>query len=156
MRNIFLAKELAVWSFFTAACIYFLSGLIVPVLHLNPITIPSQSDIEQPALRFSVKPFVVSIGRNIFKTMTQSGTNTTNPFNTDSDENDTLNLDLIKNLSLVGIFSGPTPQAAVEDKQNVKTYYVTEGQYIQGIRIEDIQDTKVILKYKEQRFELYL
>lgn len=157
MRNLFLAKELAVWSSFTAASIYFLSSLVMPVLHLNPVGIPPEPNIEEAALNFEIKPFAIPLGRNIFKTMSgEVDTNTTTASGIDQDEQDALTFEFIKNLSLVGIVSGQIPQAAIEDKQNLKTYYVTEGQYIQGVHIKDIQDTKVILKYKEQRFDLYL
>jgi type II secretory pathway component PulC len=65
-------------------------------------------------------------------------------------------LDLIKDLSLVGIISGESSQAAIEDKRAQKTYYLTTGQFIGDLQIEDIQEGKVILNYKGQRMELYL
>jgi type II secretory pathway component PulC len=64
--------------------------------------------------------------------------------------------DLIKDLNLLGIVSGENPQAVIEDKKTKKTYYVNKGQFINELMIEDIQEGKVILNYKGQRFELYL
>jgi hypothetical protein len=66
------------------------------------------------------------------------------------------NADLVKQINLVGIISGDEPQAIVEDKNAQKTYYVAKGQSIGEIIIEDIQEGKVIVSYKGQRFVLYL
>lgn len=65
-------------------------------------------------------------------------------------------LDLIKDLSLVGIISGENPQAVIEDKRAQKTYYLGIGQFIGELQIEDIREGKVILTYKGERLELYL
>lgn len=64
--------------------------------------------------------------------------------------------DFIKQINLVGIISGDNPQAVIEDKNTQKTYYVSKGQFIGEIQIEDIQEGKIILNHKGQRFELYL
>lgn len=66
------------------------------------------------------------------------------------------NLDIVKEMSLVGIISGDNPQAIIEDKATQKTYYVTKGQFIGEIQIEEILEGKIIISYKGQRFELYL
>lgn len=64
--------------------------------------------------------------------------------------------DLIKNINLVGIISGDRPQAIIEDKKTNKSYYLTKGQFIGEVKIEDIQEGKVILNHKGQAYELYL
>ena len=64
--------------------------------------------------------------------------------------------DLVKDITLIGIISGETPQAIIEDKKTQKTLYVTKGQFIGELQVEDIQEGKVILNYKGQKFELYL
>ena len=64
--------------------------------------------------------------------------------------------DLLKEISLVGIIGGDDPQAAIEDKEIQKTYYLKKGQFIRQFQIEDIQDGKVILGYRGQSFEFYL
>jgi len=64
--------------------------------------------------------------------------------------------DLLKEISLVGIIGGDDPQAAIEDKKIQKTYYLKEGQFIRQFQIKDIQDGKVILDYRGERFEFYL
>lgn len=68
----------------------------------------------------------------------------------------TINTDLVKDISLVGIVAGETPQAIIEDKKTQKTYYLTKGQFIGEMQVEDIQEGKIILNYKGERFELYL
>ena len=62
----------------------------------------------------------------------------------------------LKNINLIGIITGDSPQAIIEDKQNQKTYYVNKGGFINDFQIEDIVKVKVILNYKGQKFDLYL
>lgn len=64
--------------------------------------------------------------------------------------------DLIKDINLVGIISGENPQAIIEDKKTQKTYYLNKDQFISEFQVEEIQEGKVILNYKGQRFELFL
>jgi hypothetical protein len=70
--------------------------------------------------------------------------------------NKDVNLDLIKDINLVGIISGDNPQAVIENKKVQKTYYLTAGQYLGEFRIDKIGEGKVTLDYKGQKFELYL
>jgi hypothetical protein len=67
-----------------------------------------------------------------------------------------LNADILKDISLVGIISGDNPQAIIEDKKTQQTLYVTKGQYIGEIQVEDIQEGKIIINYQNARYELYL
>lgn len=62
----------------------------------------------------------------------------------------------IKDISLLGVISGESPQAIIEDKKTQKTYYVTNGQFIGEFQVKDIQEGKVLLNYKGRGFELYL
>lgn len=62
----------------------------------------------------------------------------------------------IQDLSLMGIISGDNPQAAIQDKKTQKVYYVSKGESVADFLIEDIQDGKIILGYKGQRYELRL
>lgn len=64
--------------------------------------------------------------------------------------------DLIKNINLVGIISGENPQAIIEDKKAQKTYYLSKGQFIGDLEVDDIQEGKIILNYNGQRYELHL
>lgn len=65
-------------------------------------------------------------------------------------------LNLIQDLTLVGVISGENPQVIIEDKKSQKTYYLTKGQSLGQFQIEDIQEGKAILSYEGQKFELYL
>jgi type II secretory pathway component PulC len=67
-----------------------------------------------------------------------------------------INVDLAKDINLVGIVAGENPQAIIEDRKTQKTYYVTKGQFIGELQVEEIQEGKIILNYRGQRFELYL
>lgn len=64
--------------------------------------------------------------------------------------------DLIKDMNLVGILSGVDPQAIIEDKKSQKTYYLRKGQLIGELKIEDIQEGKVIISHNGEKYELSL
>lgn len=66
------------------------------------------------------------------------------------------NLDLIKNINLVGIISGENPQAVIEDKNTQKTFYLSREQFIGEFQVKEIKEGKVILDYKGQSYELYM
>lgn len=62
----------------------------------------------------------------------------------------------LKNLSLIGIVSGETPQAIIEDKKNQKTYFLNKGQTVNQMTLEDILSDRVILNFEGEKFELAL
>lgn len=86
-------------------------------------------------------------GRTIFSVPAQSATDTVSP---------AAAAEMIKDLNLVGVISGENAQAVIEDKKLQKTYYMAEGQTINGLTIENIQAGKVTVTCQGQRFELYL
>jgi type II secretory pathway component PulC len=59
-------------------------------------------------------------------------------------------------VGLVGIVSGNNPQAIVEDKKGQKTYYITKGQSVNGITVDDIGEGSVTLDYKGKKMTLSL
>lgn len=61
-----------------------------------------------------------------------------------------------KDLALIGIISGKTPQAIIEDKKESKTYFLKEGELVGEMRVEQISDEKVTLGYEGEQFELVL
>ncbi|MDD5465930.1 MAG: hypothetical protein PHP73_06285 [Candidatus Omnitrophica bacterium] len=70
------------------------------------------------------------------------------------ESNITVGANLIKDINLLGVISGDSPQAVIEDKKSQKTYYVTKGQMMGEFQVENIGDGKIILNYSGQRFEL--
>jgi len=60
----------------------------------------------------------------------------------------------IAHLSLVGIVLDEVPQVIIEDKKNHKTHFLNKGDYIGEIKIEDISESKVILSYEDEEFEM--
>lgn len=64
--------------------------------------------------------------------------------------------DLTKDINLIGIISGNNPQAIIENQKTKRTYYLNKGQFIDELKIEDIQEGKIIVSYKGEKFELYL
>ncbi len=62
----------------------------------------------------------------------------------------------LTNLVLVGIIPGATPQAVVEDQTSQKTYYLTQGQSIDDMVLDKIEDKKVLLRFKDKSLTLTL
>lgn len=140
---------------FAASVIYFFLSFIYPWIGLKKIKLPdvSSQKAQAPQLELKEKPrpyefYLQGLGqRRIFVSPSVGETASTAPV---------VNADLIKDISLVGIISGENPQAVIEDKKTQKTYYLTKGQFIGELQIEDIREGKIILNYKGQRYELYM
>ena len=62
--------------------------------------------------------------------------------------------ELAADLSVSGIFFDQNPQAVIQDRGRNKTYFVTEGQYIDDILVKKIERGKVVLTYKGEEMEL--
>jgi type II secretory pathway component PulC len=137
------------------SCIYLVISLVYPWIGLKRIVLPkvTPEKIVQPKIerKQEIKPFEFyreGIGnRQIFSSAPTQGTGI---------PASGINVNIMKDINLVGIISGENPQAIIEDKKTQKTYYVTKGQFIGEFQIEDIQEGKIILNYNGQRFELYL
>jgi len=142
---------------FGLSCIYFVLSLIYPLVGLRRIKLPQVPKEKGPEAlvqtKEQIKPFEFYLEgitkRQLFSSVSGQQDIAGAP-------QDAQSLDLIKDLNLVGVVSGKTPQAIIEDKRVQKTYYLSKGQFISNFMVEDIQQGKVILSYKGQRFELYL
>lgn len=142
------------WLFmFSIVCLVI--TFIYPRIAPRSIQIPQLREADSDNLdsqsKQNIKPFDFYLegikGRRIFATF--SGQNTEKPINA-------LSPGLLKDINLVGIISGDSPQAIIEDKKTKETFYATKGQFIGEIQIEDIQAGKIIVNYQNQRYELYL
>ncbi len=60
----------------------------------------------------------------------------------------------VSNLRLAGIILDKQPQAIIEDIKLKKTYFLYRGDYIGDIKVEEILESKVILSYAGEKFEL--
>ena len=140
---------------FILANIYLAISLAWPWLGLTKINLPLVVDekVIEPKIepKQDKKPFEFYLegikNRRVF--VSESGQEAGKPIIS-------ADLDLMKDINLVGIISGENPQAVIEDKKTRKTYYVNKGQFINELLVEDIQEGKIIINYKGQRFELYL
>ena len=139
---------------FIACGIYLILSLVYPWVGLKNIRVPLPSEKpteETLSAKHTAKPleeYLESVkGRQIF-----SGTNAMQ----DASLINVANIDLMKDINLVGIISGENPQAVIEDKKAQKTYYVTKGQFIGEMQVEDIQEGKIIINYAGQKYELYM
>ncbi len=61
--------------------------------------------------------------------------------------------ELTKDLSLVGIYWGTHPEAMIEDTQAKKTYFLKRGDQINGLKIKNILNDRVILEYRGKEME---
>lgn len=64
--------------------------------------------------------------------------------------------EIMQDFSLIGIMEGKSPQAIIEDKKAKKTYFLNRGDYLDEIKITDIQKDKVTLEYQGENFDLFL
>lgn len=63
-------------------------------------------------------------------------------------------IDPTENLNLLGIITGSSNQAIIEDKKLNKTFFLYEGDTVGEFKIFSISDTGVTLEHKGQRIEL--
>jgi len=137
------------------SCLFLISSFIYPLVALRKVKLPevpkeknavleAVSGVEQKPLEEYLKG--VS-GRQIFSNLPSAG---------GAGPVSGVAADLVKDINLVGVIAGDNPQAIIEDKKAQKTYYVTKGQFFGEFQVEDIQEGKIILNYRGQRFELYL
>lgn len=160
-RKYFTAKyvHVLIVVFFVLSLVNLFFAFIYPWIGLQRISLPdvpkgdAQIAMPETGLKQDVKPYEFYAQalsrRQIFSDSNlsaqgQSGISSVAP------------ADLIKDLNLVGIISGEHPQAVIEDRKTQKTYYLNEGQYIGQLQIDGIQQGKIILKYNNQKYELYL
>ena len=62
----------------------------------------------------------------------------------------------IKSLKLVGIILDKEPQAIIEDTAAKSTHFLNEGDSLDKLEVKDISESKVILIYGGEEFELEL
>lgn len=151
----FIYIKKILWMVFGVACIYLVVSLVYPWVYLRKIKLSqitsekiADSKIE-PELQPKPYEFYLEGIRNrqIFSSPTAQRTD---------ESSGGVNVDSIRDISLVGIISGENPQAIIEDKKTQKTYYLTKGQFIREFQVEDIQEGRIILNCNGQRFEIYL
>lgn len=150
----FNTQKIIVIIFFLS-CVYLLLSLIYPLIGLRQIHLPKVTPDKiteaKTEAKEEIKPYEFYAegikNRQIFGST---------PGQQASQRVSGVNVDLAKDINLVGIISGENPQAIIEDKKTQKTYYVTKGQFIGEIQVEDIQEGKIILNYMGESFELYL
>ncbi|KPK97223.1 MAG: hypothetical protein AMJ95_10220 [Omnitrophica WOR_2 bacterium SM23_72] len=144
-------------TLFIVSFFFLLSAFLYPMLNLSRVKLPEVTKEEvktSSASGLEVKPLESYLEgiqqRQIFRAATVSDVV---PVSTVAVTN---TLDLFKDMTLVGIISSDPPQAVIEDKKTQKTYYLTRGQAIGDLKVDDIQEGKVILDYLGTKYELYL
>lgn len=151
----FLSPRKIIVILFIVACLYLLFSLLYPWIFFRKIKLPNVTqekiDLSEMETKIGTKPYEYYLeatrNRSIFAS--PSSEQATSPLSS-------INTDLMKDINLVGIILGENPQAVIEDKKTAKTYYVIKGQFIGEFQVEDIQEGKIIINYRGQKFELYL
>jgi type II secretory pathway component PulC len=64
--------------------------------------------------------------------------------------------ELASRLTLIGVVSGDSPQAIIEDSGKGKTSFVGVGQMVEGMVVEEVHDNRVVLSLNGERVELSL
>jgi len=152
----FLNINKIIFWVFIGSCAYMVFIFIYPIFMTKNTVLPDISQTknieEETTALQEIKPYEYYTeglkNRQIFSNAS-TGQESEKPLGT-------INADLIKDMSLIGIIAGDNPQAVIEDKKTQKTYYVSKGQFIGEFKVEDIQDGKIILNYNGQKIELYL
>jgi len=142
---------------FISGLIYLAISLVYPFIGPKEISLPKidseKSIFLEPGLKQEVKPYEYYLkgveNRQIFSSSGTASKDAARPLAG-------ANIDITKDISLVGIVSGDNPQAVIEDKKAQKTYYLNKGQFIGEAQIQDIKEGKVIINYQGQNYELYL
>ncbi len=151
-QSLFSARNVIIFTF-VVALLYLLLAFIMPFVFTSVALVqpssagPSKKEIEQKKDTRDLDSYMEPIkNKNIF---TSSGAATQQPAAA-------LNSDIMKDINLVGIVSGDSPQAIIEDKKSQKTYYLIKGQSFGDMQVDDIREGKVIINYQGQKYELYL
>ena len=151
----FLDIKKIILAGFIISCIYLVLTFSYPLYGLKRISLPKVSQEKaagpEQGAKEEIRPvdyYLEGTERQIFTAPTASQ-EAGQPISV-------VGADLVKDISLIGIIAGETPQAVIEDKKAQKTLYVSRGQFIGELQVEDIQEGKIILSYKGQKFELYL
>ncbi len=63
-------------------------------------------------------------------------------------------VEFVRNLKLVGIVLDKTPLAIIENLQTQDTIFLNKGGKLGDAVLEDIQEDKIVMKYKGQRIEI--
>lgn len=63
--------------------------------------------------------------------------------------------ELAKDLKLVGIYQGHTPEVMIEDTTLKKTYFLKEGEEVKGVFIKSITKDKVVLSSGSEEMEMH-
>lgn len=148
--------QIMLWAFFIAACLYLAISFIYAWLGLRGVKFsqPTPKKISEfnNASARDVLPcefYLEGIGaRRIFISPAKQETYKATL--------KTVTQDLIKDITLLGIVSGESPQAIIEDKKAQKTYYLSKGQFIGELQVTDIREGKITLDFNGQAFELNL
>ena len=115
---------------------------------VNPAT-KAESGFKEIATMRGVAYYIGKLsGRNIFSREAKTEDATNEPIFSSK------MADMTANLKLVGISMSVDPDAMVEDTKLQKTFFVKTGSMIGDLRVDDITNEYVVLKYNKELFEL--
>lgn len=117
------------------------SGVVSPAPDSRPAQIPPAKPYDYYAKQFE--------GKDIFGVSSAQDSSFSLPLGQSASQ-------MAKDLKLVGVVMDAQPQAAIENKAENKTYFLQAGEYINGLKLEAINENRVILIYAGQKIELSL
>jgi len=90
-------------------------------------------------------------GKDVFKPIIKEA-----PKEDEADDEEIENI--IANLSLLGVISGETPQAIIQDNRKKKTFFMNAGDSLGEVELKEISEAEgtVLLIYKGRQFNLGL
>ena len=147
-------------SGFILSCLYLAFSFIFPVRGLQKVD--ASGNLKQGSfnsvdeLKKRIKPYEyysrgIDNNRRIFAAALSEG-----ELSDKDGLKEAVPLDMVKTISLLGIIAGDIPQAIIEDKRSQKTYYLNKWQSLGEFVVDDIQEGKVVLNYKGEKFEVYM
>ena len=142
--------NIILFSVMVVVVLYFLINLFIPTSEVMDILDEKFPEISARDTK-EIKPkeysyYSQKLGKDIFKPLIKVVTGPVVP---------SIPLEeIIGNLSLLGIVSGATPQAIIEDKKKKSSYFIAEGQTSSGIKVKEIRDNSVTVIYQGNEFDL--
>ena len=142
--------NIILFSVMVVVVLYFLINLFIPASEVMDILDEKFPEISARDIK-EIKPkeyshYSQKLGKDIFKPLVKIKTGPVVP---------SIPLEeIIGNLSLLGIVSGATPQAIIEDKKKKSSYFIAEGQTSSGITVKKIGTNSVTVEYQGKEFDL--
>jgi hypothetical protein len=138
-----------------AAALVWLTVAPVPEMPAVPAELPSGTDADEAPPEPEPMPLLSgAVSRPLFDVPDRTSAET--PSAAEAAQSNQEMQAMASALNLIGVVSGESPQAIIEDAQHQKTSFVSVGQTIGGFTVEEVHENKVILSLNGKKIELSL